>query len=128
MLNSITLMGRMTKDPEMRRTESGIAVTSFSLACERDYAPQGGERGIDYVDVVCWRNAAEFVEKYFSKGMMAIVTGRLQIRVWTDKDGNKRRSAEILADHVYFGEGKKDRGESNQDFSELNDDDPTIPF
>ena len=134
MLNSITLMGRMTKDPELRRTESGLAVTSFSLACERDYAPQGGEREIDFIDVVCWRNAAEFVEKYFSKGMMAVVTGRLQIRVWTDKDGNKRRSAEILADHVYFGEGKKDRGESthgsesNQDFSELNDDGPTLPF
>lgn len=134
MLNSITLMGRMCKDPELRRTESGIAVTSFSLACERDYAPQGGERETDFIDVVCWRNSAEFVEKYFSKGMMAVVIGRLQIRVWTDKDGNKRRSAEILADHVYFGEGKKDKGESaqgsesNQDFSELNDDDPNLPF
>lgn len=134
MLNSITLMGRMCKDPELRRTESGIAVTSFSLACERDYAPQGGERETDFIDVVCWRNSAEFVEKYFSKGMMAVVIGRLQIRVWTDKDGNKRRSAEILADHVYFGEGKKDKGESTQssestqDFSELNDDDPSLPF
>lgn len=74
MLNSITLMGRMTKDPELRRTESGVAVTSFSLACERDYAPQGGERETDFIDVVCWRNSAEFVEKYFSKGMMAVVT------------------------------------------------------
>lgn len=95
---------------------------------------RSGERGTDFIDVVCWRNSAEFVEKYFSKGMMAVVIGRLQIRVWTDKDGNKRRSAEILADHVYFGEGKKDRGEStqgsesNQDFSELDDDDPSLPF
>lgn len=128
MLNSITLMGRMAADPIMRRTESGIAVTSFSLACERDYAPQGGEREADFIDVVCWRNAAEFVEKYFSKGMMTVVIGRLQIRGWTDKDGNKRRSAEILADHVYFGEGKKDKAESNQGFSELNDDDPNLPF
>lgn len=134
MLNSITLMGRMCKDPELRRTESGIAVTSFSLACERDYAPQGGEMETDFIDVVCWRNAAEFAAKYFSKGMMTVVIGRLQIRGWTDKDGNKRRSAEILADHVYFGEGKKDKAESNQgsesnqDFSELNDDDPNLPF
>lgn len=132
MLNSITLMGRMTKDPELRRTESGLAVTSFSLACERDYAPQGGEREIDFIDVVCWRSTAEFVEKYFTKGRMAVVTGRLQIRGWTDKEGNKRRSAEILADHVYFGDSKRD-GDSQEpksDFTEIANDeeDGNLPF
>lgn len=132
MLNSITLMGRMTKDPELRRTESGLAVTSFSLACERDYAPQGGEREIDFIDVVCWRSTAEFVEKYFTKGRMAVVTGRLQIRGWTDKEGNKRRSAEILADHVYFGDSKRD-GDSQEpksDFTEIANDeeDGSLPF
>lgn len=132
MLNTITLMGRMTKDPELRRTESGLAVTSFSLACERDYAPQGGEREIDFIDVVCWRSTAEFVEKYFTKGRMAVVTGRLQIRGWTDKEGNKRRSAEILADHVYFGDSKRD-GDSQEpksDFTEIANDeeDGNLPF
>lgn len=132
MLNSITLMGRMTKDPERRRTESGIAVTSFSLACERDYAPQGGEKETDFIDVVCWRSTAEFVEKYFTKGRMAVVTGRLQIRGWTDKKGNKRRSAEILADHVYFGDSKRD-GDSQEpksDFTEIANDeeDGNLPF
>lgn len=112
MLNNIVIMGRLTRDPELRRTSSGVAVASFTLACERDFAPQGEARGTDFIDIVAWRYTAEFVEKYFSKGQMAIVTGRLQIRNWEDKEGNKRRSAEILADHVYFGEGKKDRTET----------------
>lgn len=132
MLNTITIMGRMTRDPELRRTESGIAVASFTLACERDYAPQGGEKETDFINVVCWRSTAEFVEKYFTKGRMAVVTGRLQIRGWTDKEGNKRRSAEILADHVYFGDAKRDGDaqESKSDFTEIPGDEEheKLPF
>ena len=131
MLNTITIMGRLTRDPEIRRTNNGTAVTSFSLACERDFAAQGEARETDFIDIVSWRYTAEFVEKYFSKGQMAIVTGRLQIRNWEDKEGNKRRSAEILADHVYFGEGKKDRTETSEPqggFSEITGDDPDLPF
>ena len=108
MLNNIVIMGRLTADPILRRTQNGVAVASFTLACERDFAAQGEARETDFIDVCAWRYTAEFVEKYFSKGQMAIVTGRLQIRNWEDKEGNKRRSAEILADHVYFGEGKRD--------------------
>ena len=124
MLNTITIMGRLTTDPILRRTQTGVAVASFTLACERDYAPQGGEKETDFIDVVCWRSTAEFVEKYFTKGRMAVVTGRLQIRGWTDKEGNKRRSAEILADHVYFGDSKRDRDsqESKSDFTEIAND------
>ena len=103
-LNNIVIMGRLTRDPELRRTSSGVAVASFTLAWERDFAAQGETRETDFIDIVAWRYTAEFVEKYFSKGQMAIVTGQLQIRNWEDKEGNKRRSAEILADHVYFGE------------------------
>lgn len=132
MLNTITIMGRMTRDPELRRTESGIAVASFALACERDYAPQGGEKETDFIDVVCWRSTAEFVDKYFTKGRMAVVTGRLQIRGWTDKEGNKRRSAEILADRVYFGDSKRDGDvqESKSDFTEIpsDEEDENLPF
>lgn len=132
MLNTITIMGRMTRDPELRRTESGIAVASFTLACERDYAPQGGEKETDFIDVVCWRNTAEFVEKYFTKGRMAVVSGRLQIRGWTDREGNKRRSAEILADRVYFGDAKRDGDaqDSKSDFTEISNDeeDEDLPF
>lgn len=132
MLNTITIMGRMTRDPELRRTESGIAVASFAIACERDYAPQGGEKETDFINVVCWRSTAEFVDKYFSKGRMAVVSGRLQIRDWTDKEGNKRRSAEILADHVYFGDSKRDGDapESKSDFTEISNDeeDEDLPF
>lgn len=130
MLNTITIMGRMTRDPELRRTESGIAVASFSLACERDYAPQGGEKETDFIDVVCWRNTAEFVEKYFTKGRMAVVSGRLQIRGWTDKEGNKRRSAEVLADHVYFGDSKRDNDsqEAKSDFTEIHGGEEDLPF
>ncbi len=109
MLNHIVIMGRLTRDPELRRTGSGIAVTSFSLAVDRDFAPKdGGERETDFIDCVAWRQTGEFVSKYFAKGRMAVVSGRLQIRSWTDKDGNKRRTAEVVADNVYFGDSKRD--------------------
>ena len=109
MLNHIVIMGRLARDPELRRTGSGIAVTSFRLAVDRDFAPKdGGERETDWIDCVAWRQTGEFVSKYFTKGRMAIVSGRLQIRNWTDKDGNKRSSAEVVADNVYFGDSKRD--------------------
>ena len=108
MLNHIVVMGRLTRDPELRRTGSGIAVTSFSVAVDRDFGPKdGGERETDFIDCVAWRSTGEFVSKYFTKGSMAVVSGRLQIRSWTDKDGNKRRTAEIVADNVYFGDSKR---------------------
>lgn len=135
MLNNIVIMGRLTADPILRRTQNGVAVASFTLACERDFAPQGADKETDFIDVCAWRYTAEFVEKYFSKGQMAVVTGRLQIRNWQDKEGNKRRSAEILADHVYFGEAKRDKttqGEPQYDpqggFSEIEDIDTTLPW
>ena len=153
MLNHITIMGRLTRDPELRRTGSGIAVASFTLAVDRDFSPRdGGERETDFIDCVAWRQTGEFVSKYFTKGRMAVVSGRLQIRSWTDKDGNKRRSAEVVADNVYFGDSKRD-GESSSsygsysapaaggfggysapasspasDFAMLDDDDAQLPF
>ena len=108
MLNQIVLMGRLTRDPELRRTGSGVAVASFTLAVDRDFAAQGAEKETDFVDIVAWRNTAEFVSRFFTKGRMAVVEGRLQIRDWTDKEGNKRRSAEVVADNVYFGDSKRD--------------------
>ena len=108
MLNKIIVMGRLTRDPELRRTQSGKAVTSFAIACDRDFKRQSGEKETDFIDVVVWNNAAEFVSKYFTKGRMAVVEGRLQIRDWTDKDGSKRRSAEIVAENVYFGDSRND--------------------
>ena len=108
MLNKIFIMGRLTRDPELRRTQSGTAVISFSLAVDRDFKSQSGEKETDFIDVVAWRSTAEFVAKYFTKGRMAIVEGRLQIRPWTDKDGNNRRSAEVVADNIYFGDSKRD--------------------
>ena len=108
MLNKIILMGRLTHDPELRRTQNGTAVTGFSLAVERDFKDEDGKRATDFIDIVAWRNTAEFVSKYFTKGRMAVVSGRLQIRNWTDKEGNKRRSAEVVADQVYFGDSKRD--------------------
>lgn len=109
MLNHIVLMGRLTRDPELRRTGTGIAVASFSLAVDRDYgSKETGEKETDFIDIVAWRSTAEFVSKYFTKGRMAVVSGRLQIRNWNDKDGNKRRSAEVVADNVYFGDSKRD--------------------
>ena len=115
MLNKIILMGRLTRDPELRRTQSGTAVTSFSLAVDRDYKAQDGERETDFIDIVAWRSTAEFVSKYFSKGRMAVVEGRLQVRDWTDKDGNKRRSTEVLADSVYFGDSKRSESDTQAD-------------
>lgn len=109
MLNQITLMGRLTRDPELRHTGSGIPVTTFTIAVDRDFGnKESGEKETDFIDIVTWRNTAEFVFKYFTKGRMAVVSGRLQIRPWTDKEGNKRRSAEVVADNVYFGDSKKD--------------------
>ena len=109
MLNHIVIMGRLARDPELRRTGSGVAVTSFRLAVDRDFAPKdGSERETDWIDCVAWRQTGEFVSKYFTKGRMAIVSGRLQIRNWTDKDGNKRSSAEVVAENVYFGDSKRD--------------------
>ena len=109
MLNHIVIMGRLTRDPELRRTGSGVAVASFSLAVDRDFGGRdGGERETDFIDCVAWRHTGEFVSKYFTKGRMAVVSGRLQIRSWTDKDGNKRRTAEVVADNVYFGDSRRD--------------------
>lgn len=108
MLNHITIMGRLTRDPELRRTGSGIAVASFTVAVDRDFAQQGQEKETDFIDCVAWRQTGEFVSKYFTKGRMIVVTGRLQIRNWTDKEGNKRRTAEVVADSCYFGDSKKD--------------------
>ena len=110
MLNKIFIMGRLARDPELRRTQSGTAVTSFSLAVDRDFKSQSGEKETDFIDIVAWRGTAEFVSKYFTKGRMAVVEGRLQIRDWTDKEGGKRRSAEVIADNVYFGDSKRDDG------------------
>ena len=108
MLNHITIMGRLTRDPELRRTGTGIAVASFTVAVDRDFGGRdGGEKETDFIDCVAWRSTGEFVSKYFTKGSMIVVSGRLQIRGWTDKEGNKRRSAEVVADNVYFGESKR---------------------
>ena len=108
MLNHITIMGRLTRDPELRRTGSGVAVASFTVAVDRDFGGRdGGEKETDFIDCVAWRQTGEFVSKYFTKGSMIVVSGRLQIRPWTDKDGNKRRTAEVVADNVYFGESKR---------------------
>ena len=131
-LNHITIMGRLTRDPELRRTGSGTAVTSFSLAVERDFKDQSGNKETDFIDVVAWKGTAEFVSKFFSKGRMAVVEGRLQIRDWTDKDGGKRRSAEVVAEHVYFGDSKHESGgdtghSAEQGFQEI-EDDGRLPF
>ena len=154
MLNHITIMGRLTRDPELRRTGSGVAVASFSLAVDRDFGKnENGERETDFIDCVAWRQTGEFVSKYFTKGRMAVVSGRLQIRSWTDKDGNKRRSAEVVADNVYFGDSKRDGDNGGSayagsysapaapsygnyaapsapapDFAMLDDDDAQLPF
>ena len=130
MLNRIVVMGRCGKDPEIRMTQKGTSVASVTLAVDRDYSADQNKE-TEWIDVVAFGKTAEFVEKYFSKGQTAVVSGRLQIRNWEDKEGNKRRSAEILADHVYFGEGKKDRAETYEpqgEFNEITDDDPDLPF
>lgn len=151
MLNKIILMGRLTRDPELRRTSNGTAVASFSLAVDRDFSSKdSNEKETDFIDCVAWRQTGEFVSKYFAKGRMAVVVGRLQIRPWTDKEGNKRRAAEVICDNVYFGDSKKDGGQAsgdqqsyggygnapsyppsdygNQQFAELEDDDGELPF
>ncbi len=148
MLNRIIIMGRLTRDPELRHTQTGTAVASFSLAVDRDFKnKESGEKATDFIDVVCWRSTAEFVSKYFTKGRMAVAEGRLQIRDWTDKEGGKRRSAEVIAENVYFGDAKKDGesggsgggysaptaaysapADSGDQFSELSDDDGELPF
>ena len=147
MLNHITVMGRLTRDPELRRTGLGVAVASFTVAVDRDFADkQSGEKETDFIDCVAWRQTGEFVDKYFSKGRMAVVSGRLQVRSWNDKDGNKRRTAEIVADNVYFGDSKSDTQNQNSgyvgfvkaenvptkapasDFAMLDDDDAQLPF
>ena len=116
MLNTCTIMGRLTRDPELRRTGNGVAVTSFTLAVDRDYSGKdGGEKETDFIDCVAWRNTGEFVAKHLSKGRMAVVSGRLQIRGYTDKDGNKRRTAEIVAENVYFGDSKNSSLAGNTD-------------
>lgn len=131
MLNRITAMGRMTRDPELRRTNSGTAVTSFTIACERDSKADNGEREADFIECVAWSNTAEFVSKYFAKGRMAVVSGRLQTRNWTDKGGNKRKVTEIVAESVYFGDSKREELQSyavpQESFAELPDD-GEIPF
>ena len=127
MLNHIILMGRLTRDPELRRTGSGVAVASFTLAVDRDFGNrETGEKETDFIDIVAWRNTAEFVSKYFAKGRMAVVSGRLQIRNWTDKEGGKRRSAEVVADNVYFGDSKRD-GDSGGSFAPFNSDPAPAP-
>jgi len=153
MLNHIVLMGRLTRDPELRRTQSGVPVVSFSLAVDHDVPnKETGERGVDFIDIVAWRQTAEFVSKYFSKGRMAVVSGRLQIRSWTDNTGAKRRAAEVVADNVYFGDSKRDGTDANNayrpygeqsyaapagapapaqpgaDFAPLTDEDELMPF
>ena len=146
MLNHIVIMGRLARDPELRHTQSGTPVASFTLAVDRDFKDKNtGERQTDWIDVVAWRGTGEFVSRYFSKGRMAVVEGRLQIRDWTDKEGNKRRSAEVVAESVYFGDSKWDGDTANtsnarqaptnygdppggDQFSELADDDDALPF
>ena len=115
MLNHITIMGRLTRDPELRYTQSQTPVASFTLAVDRDFGGRdGGEKQTDFIDCVAWRQTAEFVSKYFTKGSMAVVSGRLQIRDWTDREGGKRRSAEVVVDNMYFGESKRDSNNSGR--------------
>ena len=150
MLNHITIMGRLVRDPELRRTGSGVAVASFCVAVDRDYTPKdGGERKTDFINCVAWRQTGEFVSKYFTKGRMIVVDGRLEMRDWTDKEGNKRTSAEINVDNAYFGDSKRDGDSGNSysapaapaygsysapaapaasDFAMLSDDDALLPF
>lgn len=143
MLNHIVIMGRLTADPELRYTQSGTPVASFKLAVDRDFAEKGAEKHTDFIDCVAWRQTGEFAAKYFTKGSMAVVSGRLQIREWQDQNGNKRRNAEVVADNIYFGESKRTQGAENAHtaqttaqgsafqgsaFSELNDGDGDLPF
>ena len=144
MLNKIIIMGRLTRDPELRHTQSGVSVASFTLAVDRDMKnKETGEKATDFIDCTAWRATADFVSKYFTKGRMAVVEGRLQIRDWTDKEGGKRRTAEVVADNVYFGDSKKDGSAApysatapdygmpspaDNQFSDLADDNGELPF
>ena len=155
MLNRIIIMGRLARDPELRRTQTGTPVVSFRLAVDRDFKDKNtGEKATDWIDVVAWRNTAEFVQRYFTKGRMAVVEGRLQIRDWTDKEGGKRTTAEVVAENVYFGDNKRDAESAGpysggysapsggrspapsgfgapdmgDQFAELSDDDGELPF
>lgn len=153
MLNHITLMGRLVRDPELRRTQGGVAVVSFCIAVDRDFGTKDdGSKETDFINITAWRNTAEFVSKYFAKGRMAVVSGRLQMRSWTDNNGQKRVSAEVVADNVYFGDSKPQGGGNSSgaacsfagaapvaagdpvtvyaggDFAELTDDDEGLPF
>ena len=134
MLNHITLAGRLVRDPELRRTQNGTAVASFTLACERDFKNEDGDREVDFIDCVAWRKTAELVSGYFTKGRMAIVSGRMQIRGWTDKYGNRRKSAEILVDNIYFGDSKPQaegaamEATGAEPYSEIAEDDDQLPF
>lgn len=144
MLNKVFIMGRLTRDPDLRRTQTGTAVASFTLAVDRDFKDKAtGERTTDFIDCSAWRQTGEFVSKYFAKGRLAVVEGRLQIREYTDKEGNKRRATEVVADNVYFGDSKKEEGQggysapatsgygapaANNGFAELADDDGELPF
>ena len=127
MLNEVILMGRLTRDPDVRMTQNGTTAANFALACERDYAPQGQDRETDFFDIVAFRNTADFVGQYFSKGQLVAVKGRLQQRDWTDKQGNKRRTTEILADRCYFAEKRQDRDASDAGFQHMSDSTP-VPF
>lgn len=127
MLNEVILMGRLTRDPDVRMTQNGTTAANFSLACERDYAPQGQDRETDFFDVVAFRNTADFVGRYFAKGQLVAVKGRLQQRDWTDKQGNKRRTTGILADRCYFAEKRQDRDVSSGGFQQMSDSTP-LPF
>lgn len=131
MLNKIVIMGRLTRDPELRRTQGGTAVTSFTMAVDRDFKSQSGEKETDFIDVVAWRNTGEFAAKYLAKGRMAAVEGRIQVRDWQDKDGNRRKSVEVVADNVYFADSKRDskpqESRDDQEFDEI-EDDGDLPF
>ena len=130
MLNKIIIMGRLTRDPELRSTQNGTAVASFSLAVDRDGKDkQTGERAVDFIDCVAWRQTAEFVSRYFSKGRIAVVEGRLQLRDWTNKEGNKRRAAEVMVNSIYFGDSKRENADATEElqFQEM-EDDGDLPF
>lgn len=131
MLNNVVIMGRLTRDPELRRTQGGTAVTSFTMAVDRDFKSQSGEKETDFIDVVAWRNTGEFAAKYLAKGRMAAVEGRIQVRDWQDKDGNRRKSVEVVADNVYFADFKRDskpqESRDKQEFDEI-EDDGDLPF
>lgn len=135
MLNRIIIMGRLVRDPELRTTQSGVPVTSFTLAVDRNSKSQNGERDTDFIDAVAWRQTAEFACRYFGKGRMAVVEGKLQTRDWKDRDGNNRRTVEVIADSVYFGDSKRDSGQAYSTpaaepsgFSEIDDQENDLPF